>query len=80
MGIIQSVVPFAAAPTFGLIYRSTVDTLPQAYLCVVAALLVVDIVIMVVIDRGFKRILEGKKKEEEEEKGDAADQGSITDT
>ena len=49
----QAFIPLVASPVFGIIYRSTVETLPQAYLIVLACLLFIGWSIMIYIDRGL---------------------------
>ena len=53
VGALQAIIPLIASPVFGNIYRSTVETLPQAYLIVLACLLFVGWCIMIYIDRGL---------------------------
>ena len=55
MAICQAVIPIAASPLFGTIYRDTVESLPQTYFIVVAACYAVNWSILFYIDRGIKR-------------------------
>ncbi len=54
VGAIQAFIPPVASPIFGLIYRETVETLPQTYLVVLACLFCVDLAALLIIDRGVK--------------------------
>ena len=48
-GSIQALMPFAASPTFGLLYRSTVADFPQAFLfLIIAVYLLVTVLTMIV--------------------------------
>ena len=56
VGALQAFIPIIASPFFGLIYRSTVDTLPQTYLILIAGLYFIDLCVLKYIDRGLRRI------------------------
>ena len=56
VGAIQAFIPMIASPIFGLIYKSTVETLPQTYLIVIACLYFVDLCVLKYIDRGLRRL------------------------
>ena len=48
-GSIQALLPFAASPVFGLLYRSTVADFPQAFLfLIIAVYLLVTVLTMIV--------------------------------
>ena len=49
----QAFIPFITSPFFGMLYRSTVETLPQAYLIVLACLYSICWCVMIYIDRGL---------------------------
>ena len=55
VGAFQAFIPIVSSPIFGLLYRGTVEHLPQAYLIVLACLFFVDWLALVVIDRGLKK-------------------------
>ena len=74
---LQAFLPIVSWPLFGLIYRSTVQSLPQAYLIVVAGLFFLDLCILAFVDRGLRRVdqknvavemADFKKTEDEEQK------------
>ncbi len=56
VGAFQAFIPIISSPIFGLIYRSTVETLPQTFLIVLAALFFIDWVILFAINRGIHGI------------------------
>ena len=56
VGATQAFIPMIASPIFGLIYKSTVETLPQTYLIVIACLYFFDLCLLKYIDRGLCRI------------------------
>ena len=64
VGAFQAFIPIISAPLFGTIYRSTVETLPQAYLIVLAGLFFVNWCVQIYIDRGLRRVEREKEKEE----------------
>ena len=53
LGALQAFIPFITSPFFGMLYRSTVETLPQAYLIVLACLFFICWCVMIYIDRGL---------------------------
>ena len=53
LGAFQAFIPFITSPFFGTLYRSTVETLPQAYLIVLACLYFICWFVMIYIDRGL---------------------------
>ncbi len=72
-GSLQAFVPLVSSPIFGLIYRNTVEFMPQTHLLVIAGLFAVDLTLLVIIDRGLLKYdraqkaaeLANKAKEEE---------------
>ena len=54
VGAVQAFIPIISSPLFGMIYRSTVETLPQTYLIVLAGLFFVDLCVLIYIDRGMR--------------------------
>ena len=56
VGALQAFIPIIASPLFGLIYRSTVETLPQTYLILIACLYFIDLCVLKYIDRGLRRM------------------------
>ena len=68
VGAFQAFVPIISAPIFGMIYRNTLEIMPETYLIVLACLWFIDFSIVVYIDRGLRRIrnLDASKKREVE--------------
>ena len=56
VGAFQAFIPIISSPVFGSIYRATVETMPQAYLILLASLFFVDWCVLVYIDRGVRRV------------------------
>ena len=56
VGAVQAFIPIISSPLFGTIYRSTVETLPQTYLIVLACLFFIDWCVLIYIDRGIRRM------------------------
>ena len=56
VGAVQAFIPIISSPLFGMIYRSTVETLPQTYLIVLAGLFFVDWCVLIYIDRGIRKM------------------------
>ena len=54
-GALQAFIPIIASPFFGLIYRSTVETLPQTYLILIAVLYFIDLCVLKYIERRLRR-------------------------
>ncbi len=54
-GVCQALIPLVASPLFGSIYGATVKHLPQTYLIVIAGCYVLNLAVLVYIDRGLKR-------------------------
>ena len=57
VGAIQAFIPIMAKPTFGILYRETIDKsidLPQAYLILMVCLFFVEWCVLVYIDRGIQ--------------------------
>lgn len=52
----QAFVPLFGSPLFGLIYKNTVETLPQTYLIVLAAFFAIDWLLLLIINRGCESI------------------------
>ena len=72
MGAVQAFIPIISSPLFGMIYRSTVETLPQTYLIVLAVCFFVNWCVLIYIDIGIRRMdrnkieqLNDMKKKEE---------------
>ena len=72
VGAVQAFIPIIASPLFGMIYRSSVETLPQTYLIVLAGFFFVDWCVLIYIDRGIRKMnidkiseLDDVRKEEE---------------
>ena len=56
VGAFQAFIPIISSPVFGTIYRTTLETLPQTYLIVIACLWFINFCINVYIDRAQCRI------------------------
>ncbi|TRY71632.1 hypothetical protein TCAL_14873 [Tigriopus californicus] len=56
IGAIQSFIPIASSPIFGILYRSTVELFPQLYLLVLAALFLIDWGVLLYIHVGLKKL------------------------
>ncbi len=56
VGAMQAFIPMISSPIFSLIYRSTVDTLPETYLIVLAVCFVIDWIVLLIIDRGLRGV------------------------
>ena len=56
VGAFQSFIPILGGPLFGLLYKHTVETLPQAFLIVLAFFFAIDFFTLVFINRGTRRI------------------------
>ena len=56
VGALGEFLPVISSSLFGTIYRSTVDTLPQTYLIVIACLFFVYWCVLLYIDRGIRRM------------------------
>ena len=61
VGAFQAFIPLISSPIFGVIYRSTVASLPQTYLIVLACFFALDWLLLFFINRGVRKIA---KKEE----------------
>ncbi len=59
---IQAFVPFVKGPLFGLIYRNTVEYLPQTCLIVVAVGIFIDWMLLYTINHGVRRVEKKKEK------------------
>ena len=55
-GAVQAFIPIISSPMFGMIYKSTVKTLPQAYLIVLLCLFFIDWCVLIYIDRGIRKM------------------------
>ena len=55
-GAVQAFIPIISSPMFGMIYKRTVKTLPQAYLIVLLCLFFIDWCVLIYIDRGIRRM------------------------
>ena len=76
VGAIQAFIPPVASPIFGLIYRETVESLPQTYLVVLACLFCVDLAALLIIDRGVKM---AQKNEAAERSTDTEEEPGVGD-
>jgi hypothetical protein len=56
VGAFQAFIPIISSPIFGTIYRSTVESFPQAYLIVIAVCFAIDWGALFVIDWGIKKV------------------------
>ena len=56
VGALGEFLPVISSSLFGTIYRSTVDTLPQSYLIVIACLFFIYWCVLLYIDRGIRRM------------------------
>ena len=56
VGAVQAFIPIISSPLFGTIYRSTVETLPQTYLVVLAVCFFVNWCVLIYIDIGIRRM------------------------
>lgn len=56
VGAFQAFIPIIASPIFGTLYRSTVESFPQAYLVVLSCLFLIDWCVLVFIGRGVRKI------------------------
>lgn len=63
VGAVQAFIPIVSSPMFGLIYRSTVENFPQAYIIVLAGLFALDWLILAFIDRGMRNVDKKKKRD-----------------
>merc|ERR1719219_3249136 len=66
IGVIQALMPFASSPIFSLLYRSTVNDFPQAFLFVVIAVFFI-ITILVMAIRYFENKAEKLRQSEKED-------------
>ena len=58
----QAFIPLIGSPLFGLIYKHTVESLPQTFLLVSAALYLVNGIGLVYINFGVRKIAKAKKE------------------
>ena len=58
----QALMPFAASPTFGFLYRSTVETTPQAFIYMVIGIYFVLLSIIFVVHFWTKKSLKSEKE------------------
>ncbi len=63
VGTFQSLMPFAASPLFGFLYRGTVATFPAAFLFLVAGLKLIEAIVVLVVFVGVKR--DDKERQDE---------------
>ena len=54
--------PFAASPTFGFLYRSTVEFFPQAFIFMVIGIYFVLLIIVFVVHFWMKKSLNSEKE------------------
>lgn len=65
VGTFQALMPFAAGPIFGFLYKNTVSYLPSAFLFLISALKFVVFLIVVVVTILTKKILKEQRKHDE---------------
>jgi hypothetical protein len=67
MGAFQAMVPLAASPIYGFMYKATIRTFPGAFLLFTAALYLVVGSLLLVANRGLANIDRLTRAEEEQE-------------
>jgi len=74
VGAFQAFLPFASSPLFGFLYRATVSTFPAAFLFLVAALKLVEGVVVFIVfitfkkdEKKFRQIAMDEKEQEKSE-------------
>ncbi len=72
VGAVQAFIPLFSSPIFGVIYRSTVATLPQTYLIVLAFFFALDWALLFVINLGVRKI--ARKQQEAEARREREEQ------
>ena len=61
----QAMVPLVASPLYGFLYKSTIDTIPGAFILFSAGIFILVAICIIIVHFGMKKI--NRKKEEEEE-------------
>ena len=65
LGAVQAFIPLISSPIFGNIYRSTVETMPNLFMLIIAGLFLVNLSMLIIVDRGLLKVQRSKAKEEE---------------
>ena len=63
VGTFQALLPFAASPSFGFLYRATVEHFPAAFIFLIAGLKFVEGLVVFTVNIGTK--LDAKKSKED---------------
>ena len=61
---IQAFVPLVSSPIFGNIYRSTVETMPNTFMLIIAGLFLVNVSMLIYVDRGLLRVPKSREENE----------------
>jgi hypothetical protein len=78
VGTFQALVPFVSSPLFGFLYRGTVSYFPAAFLFLVAALKLVEGIVVFIVYIGLRR--EGNKIINKEKEVETYELGSLMKT
>lgn len=65
VGAVQAFIPIVSSPIFGLLYKHTVEILPQLFLLVLAGFFALDWVFLLIINRGIRRVDREMREEAE---------------
>ena len=60
-------VPLAASPAYGIMYRTTIETFPGAFLIFTAGLYVLVAILLVIVTLGLRGVEKRKQKSSEDE-------------
>ena len=65
VGALQSCVPLFGSPLYGVMYKSTIETFPGAFLIFTACAYLIVFTLLIVVNFGLRKV-DGKRKKDEE--------------